>query len=82
MYILECADGTYYIGKTLDIKKRIREHNGHLPKGAKYTRNRRPVVLRYCEEFETSGGALKREYILKQLTRKEKEVIIKEKTFH
>ena len=67
-YILECRDGTYYTGITTDIERRIEEHN-HSPKGAKYTRARRPVVLRYHEIFANKSEALKREMAIKKLKR-------------
>lgn len=76
-YIIECNDGTYYVGKTKNLEKRIKEHNGILPKGAKYTLSRRPVTLRYYEEFQTSSLALKREFALKQLTHLQKKNLIK-----
>ncbi len=60
----------------MNIEKRLQEHNGLLPRGAKYTRARRPVTLSYSEAFDTSSEALKREYALKQLTRKEKKSLI------
>ena len=69
-YILTCADGTFYCGWTNDLDKRLKVHNQG--KGAKYTKPRRPVVLSYYEAFETKGEAMKREYAIKQLTRKEK----------
>jgi putative endonuclease len=75
VYLLECADTTYYIGITTDLEKRIKEHNG-LKRGAKYTRGRRPVSLQYFETYETKSEALKREIALKQLTRKQKELLI------
>jgi putative endonuclease len=75
VYILECADGTYYTGWTTDLKKREAKHNSG--KGAKYTRSRLPVKVIYFEEFETSAAAQKREWALKQLTRKAKEELIK-----
>lgn len=76
VYMVECSDGTYYIGKTLNIDKRLREHNGELPKGAKYTRGRRPVVLKYVEECIDANSALKREHQLKQLSKKEKTSLV------
>lgn len=69
-YILECADGTLYCGWTNDLEKRVQAHNAG--KGAKYTKTRRPVVLRYHEIFSTKQEAMKREWALKQLSRKEK----------
>jgi putative endonuclease len=76
VYIIECNDGTYYVGKTKNIEKRLKEHNGILPKGAKYTLSRRPVILRYVEAYATSSLALKREYELKQLSHKQKQELI------
>lgn len=78
-YILTCADGTFYIGKTTDIDNRLEQHNGSKKGGAKYTHGRRPVKLAYVEEYETHAEAAKREYELKQLTRKQKEHLIQEK---
>ena len=70
IYILECKDGTLYTGWTIDIEKRIAKHNQG--KGAKYTRSRTPVVLKYIESFATKKEALQREYFIKQLSREEK----------
>ena len=69
-YIVECADGSYYCGYTNDLKKRIKTHNEG--KGAKYTRARLPVKLRYFEEFETKEEAMSREYHLKKLSHAQK----------
>jgi len=74
-YILECADGTLYAGSTSDLKRRVEEHNGS-PKGAKYTRARRPVVLKYSEAFATLSEAAKREAALKKLSRPQKIALI------
>lgn len=73
-YVLECADGSYYAGYTNNIEKRIQTHNEG--KGAKYTRARRPVVLRYYEQYETKTEAMQAEYRFKQLKRPEKERIV------
>jgi putative endonuclease len=73
-YIVECKDGTLYTGWTTDLERRMKAHNSG--KGAKYTRSRLPVVLRYYESFETKQEAMRREYEIKQLTRKEKEKLI------
>ena len=74
-YILKCSDGTLYTGWTNDLEKRIKAHNAG--KGAKYTKTRRPVVLKYYEEFETKELAMKREYAIKQMKRKEKIELIR-----
>jgi len=71
VYILMCADGTYYTGYTTDVERRLKAHN--TGKGAKYTRSRRPCTLVYTEEYPTKQEAMRREYAIKQLTRKEKE---------
>ena len=73
-YILECSDGTYYTGWTIDIKKRLKIHNDG--KGAKYTRSRLPVKLAYYETFETKEEAMRREWQIKHMTRKEKEELV------
>jgi len=76
LYILKCSDGTYYTGITTDIDRRISEHNGLSPRGAKYTSARRPVVLVYQAGFPTRSEALKEEFRIKKLTRAEKKELI------
>lgn len=71
VYIVRCNDNTLYTGWTVDIERRIKEHNEG-KKGAKYTKARRPVVLVYYEIFNTKVEAQKREYAIKQLKRFEK----------
>ena len=58
VYILECADKTFYIGKTTNMPLRLKRHNGELKGGAKYTRTRRPVRLVYSEKYQTALAAL------------------------
>ncbi len=70
-YIVECSDGTLYTGVAKDLSKRVEEHNSS-DKGAKYTKTRRPVVLKYSEKFENRSLACKREYEIKQLRREDK----------
>lgn len=70
VYILECSDQTLYTGWTTNVENRIARHN--LGKGAKYTSSRYPVTLKYVESYQTKREALKREYEIKQLSRKEK----------
>jgi len=76
VYILECSDGTYYIGCTNDVDKRLKEHN-HSKRGAHYTKIRRPVTLKYAEKFGTLSKARKRECALKKLTRSQKSLLWK-----
>ena len=70
-YIVHCADGTLYTGWTNCLQKRLKAHNEGKA-GAKYTRSKRPVKLVYYEGFETKEEAMRREYAIKQLTRKQK----------
>ena len=69
-YILRCADGTLYTGWTNDLEKRLAAHNAGT--GAKYTRPRRPVTLVYHEVFETKEAAMRREWEIKHLSRRQK----------
>ncbi len=71
LYILECADETLYTGITVDLERRVREHNTS-KLGAKYTRSRRPVRLVYFKKFKNRSLASKAEYKLKKLSREEK----------
>lgn len=75
-YIVECADGTYYTGYTTDVERRVREHDSG--NGAKYTRGRTPVTLVHVEAFGTRSAAMRREYEIKQLSRREKERLVGE----
>lgn len=75
VYVLRCADGTFYTGWTTDPERRTKVHNSG--KGAKYTRSHLPVELIYTEEFDNKIDAQRREYAIKQLSRAEKERLIK-----
>lgn len=75
VYILECADGTLYVGCTNDFKKRLHEHN-HAKRGAHYTKIRRPVKPVHCEEFSALAPARAREAAIKRMTRAEKLALI------
>jgi len=76
VYILECADKTLYVGCTNNLEKRIRQHN-ESKGGAHYTKIRRPVILKYSEEFKTLGEARAREAAIKRLSRSKKLALIK-----
>lgn len=80
VYIVECCDGTYYTGYTTNVERRIKEHN-HLKKGAKYTRSRRPVQLKYVECYDTKQEACRREYEIKQLSKIKKQLLITPKIY-
>ncbi len=73
-YMVRCKDGTLYTGWTNNIERRMEAHNSGT--GAKYTKSRRPVKLVYCEEFPTKEEAMKREYAIKHMKKKEKEKMV------
>ena len=75
VYIIECADGTYYTGITTDVERRLNEHNYSF-KSAKYTRSRRPVKLVYVEASENRSTASRRESQIKKLSRNKKTLLI------
>ena len=75
-YILECADKTLYVGCTNDLEKRLHQHN-HAKAGAHYTKIRRPVILKYKEQFRTLSKARTREAELKGWRREKKIELIK-----
>lgn len=70
VYMVECADGTYYTGWTADLQARVAAHNAGT--GARYTRGRRPVRLVYWERVPDVPSALRREAALKRLSRAQK----------
>lgn len=70
VYILCCSDKTLYTGITNNLEKRIKKHNAGT--GARYTKGRRPVTLVKFFECPSKSEALKLEYLIKQLPRKEK----------
>ncbi len=71
VYIIKCLDESLYTGITTNLERRILEHN-HSKKGAKYTRNKRPVNLVYSESYPDRSTSSKREYHIKKLSRLEK----------
>ena len=73
-YILECADGTYYTGWTVDPERRLAMHNKG--RGARYTRTRVPVKLVYVEELPDRKSAMKREIAIKKMKRERKRKLI------
>lgn len=74
VYMLLCADGTFYTGSTNNLEKRMAAHNGGKT-GARYTRGRRPVMLAYIEKGFSRGEALKREAALKSLSKDKKKML-------
>ena len=77
IYMVECADGSFYTGITNNLPQRLEAHCAG--RGAKYTKARRPVQLRHTEFRRTKGAALKREAAIKARTRAEKLTLIAQK---
>jgi len=74
MYILECSDGTYYTGSTINLELRLQQHqNGE---GANHTKKRLPIKLIYLEEFQRIDEAFNREKQVQGWSRKKKEALI------
>lgn len=70
VYIAQCKDNSYYTGYTNNLCERLKVHNSG--KGAKYTRGRRPIHYVYCSSYANKSAAMKEEYRIKQLSRKDK----------
>ncbi|CAN8138848.1 GIY-YIG nuclease family protein [Thiomicrorhabdus sp. 6S2-11] len=75
VYLLRCVDNTLYCGVTNDMDKRLRQHNGEIKGGARYTQTRRPCQLVYQEQAENRQAACQREYAIKQLSKSAKEAM-------
>ncbi len=76
VYVLQCADGSLYTGVARDLHKRLRQHNGDLAGGPKYTSGRRPVSLLWSESAADRSSAQQREAAIKRLPRCEKLALI------
>lgn len=76
--MLRCADDSLYTGVTIDLPRRIKEHNSDDKKGAKYTRTRRPVELVYKEACADRSQAGQREAALKSLSRRQKLAMVEQ----
>jgi putative endonuclease len=75
VYLLKCADGSFYCGVTNDMKKRLVKHNEG--KASKFTRGRLPVKLAVISQLLTKSEAMRNEYKIKQLPKKEKRKAVK-----
>ena len=75
VYLLECADSTFYTGITTNPKRRLDEHNHDDKKAAKYTRARRPVSMVYFEPCESRSDAGSREYEIRKLPKAKKQLL-------
>lgn len=78
MYILECSDGTYYVGSTWNIGRRLSQHNAG--EGAEYTRTRCPVTLLYVEEHYMIKDAFAREKQVQGWSRRKRRALIEGRT--
>jgi len=77
-YLLECSDGSFYCGWTMDLKRRLKMHSSG--KGARYTRTRLPVKLIYSKVFSDRAEARHRERLIKRMTHADKKKLME--SFH
>ena len=75
MYILECSDRSLYVGSTIDLERRLWEHEEGL--GSNYTKCRLPVRLLYCEEFDRVEDAFRREKQVQGWSRAKRLALVK-----
>lgn len=76
VYMVRCSDNTLYTGIAIDVNRRVEEHNSDNKLGAKYTRTRRPVQLVYQETVNSRSEAARREYAIRTLGKKDKELLV------
>jgi putative endonuclease len=76
VYVVQCSDKSYYTGITNNLERRLYEHNEGINKSA-YTYRKRPVVLKYCETFQSPLDAIAFEKKIKNWSRKKKEALFK-----
>ncbi|WP_125611062.1 GIY-YIG nuclease family protein [Specibacter cremeus] len=74
VYILKCSDGSYYVGSTWDLERRLSQHNSG--DGAAYTRRRRPVVLVWAQEHDRVETAFTLEKQIQGWSRAKREALI------
>jgi putative endonuclease len=72
VYLLRCADGSLYAGVATNLERRLKQHNGELAGGARYTRGRRPVQLVWQDSCDSRSSAQGREAEIKGLSRRQK----------
>jgi predicted GIY-YIG superfamily endonuclease len=76
LYVLKCRDNTLYTGITIDVSRRVQQHNRGT--ASRYTRSRLPVMLIFSEPCRSRSQALKKEYAMKRLSRKKKEEYLRD----
>lgn len=74
--MVRCGDGSLYTGITVDVERRVKEHQTQTKLCAKYLRGKTPITLAYQESAENRSEASKRELKIKGLKKKDKEVLI------
>lgn len=72
MYVVVCCDNSLYCGITTNLERRLKQHNGVIKGGAKYTRGRRPCKYVHKEVLHSRSAACKKEYAFKKLTKLKK----------
>lgn len=80
LYLVRTRSGNIYTGISTDPERRLRQHNGDLSGGAKSLRGQRPIQLLYQQPYPCRSSASKAEYQFKQLSKREKELLIRQKT--
>jgi putative endonuclease len=78
MYILECSGGSFYVGSTVDLERRVAQHD--IGEGAAYTRRRRPVRLVYAEEYNRIDEAFAREKQVQGWSRAKRQALIEKQS--
>lgn len=76
VYMVRCANGNLYVGMTWNLRRRIRQHNGEIRGGARYTEMRRPVTLAHVERYNSRTEAHRRELEIKDMNHVQKQAII------
>ena len=76
IYLLECGDKSLYCGITNNLDRRLKQHNGEINGGAKYTQSRKPLKIVYQENAISRAEALKREITIKRMSKKSKKNLI------
>jgi predicted GIY-YIG superfamily endonuclease len=76
LYVLRCRDNTLYTGITIDVSRRVQQHNSGT--ASRYTQSRLPVRLIFSEPCRSLSQALKKEYAMKRLSRKKKDEYIRD----
>ena len=77
VYLLECKDDSLYCGITNNLEKRLKQHNGEIKGGAKYTRSHLPCKLVYKEASPSRSEASQREAVIKKMSKDEKQALIR-----